>query len=214
MFFVFDAFDAFVGRKGEWLFLVKRAIENKSFLGLNAGGNAASILQALLLLMLFSSVALSFSDLLSALAVFFVFGAAAFYAATRLRASERRAGYALFALVAVLAAFFVCFASLDSESRASNFFLVPVFVIVFLALFFAVKRFFFSIVEARVVESKGNWLVVRVERSLAGGAASGVYAVKRDKQRNRGIAVGSVVRLRFKTGFFGLGGGREAVLVE
>ena len=192
--------------------MVKRVVEgSKPFFGVNA----ASALQIFLLLMLFSSVALSFGDLRTAIAAFFVFGVAAFYAASRLRDSERRAGYALWALVALLAAFFVWFASLDSESRAANLFLAPVFVVFFLALFFAVKRFFFSVFEGRVVESKGKWVVVRVERSLAGGAAPGVYAVKRGGGKSgKKIVAGSVVRLRFKTGFFGLGGGREAVIVE
>ena len=173
------------------------------------------LLQVLLLIMLASSVALSFSSPAAAWLALAVFAAAAFAVALRLPESERRAGLALAALLFALTAFFVFFASLGGE-LAQKIFLLPLFTAFFLAFFMIARRFLFSSpAKARVLACTKNWVVVRVERgSLASDAAPGVYAA-RCAGSARNLREGDSVLVRFQAkGLLGsLGAGkREAVI--
>ena len=181
------------------------------------------LLQVLLLIMLASSVALSFSAPAAAWLALAIFAIAAFAVALRLPESERRAGLALAVLLFALSAFFVFFASLGGELY-QKIFLVPLFIAVFLAFFIAARRFLFSApAKARVLACTKNWVVVRVERgSLASEAAPGVYAARCAERRAggargnaRSLKEGDSVLVRFQAkgllGKFGVGE-REAVI--
>ncbi|MFH0973342.1 MAG: hypothetical protein V1817_00955, partial [Candidatus Micrarchaeota archaeon] len=173
----------------------------------------------LLLIMLASSVALSFSAPAAAWLALAVFAIAALAVALRLPESERRAGLALAVLLFALSAFFVFFASLGGELY-QKIFVLPLFTAFFLAFFIVARRFLFSApAKARVLACTKNWVVVRVERgSLASEAAPGVYAARCAERRAgdaRNLKEGDFVLVRFQAkGLLGsLGAGkREAVI--